>query len=177
MNKLHKVFVLFCCISLLYTGCKKEEEINKLPPATAIGLGTFGCLVNGKAWPIYEKGFHYVDVYYTNKILRLDYQIKEDEFSFIDKEWVGITIKELTSSGIYIIPYNDLAKGSFSVKQKGSICFSTDLVNNSGSAYVEITRLDSANGIVSGKFNFGLFTESGSSYLKIESGRFDIQLP
>jgi len=48
----------FFCFSLLFFAlsvfrCEDEKpktELEKLPPATQEGKGTFGCLVNGKAW-------------------------------------------------------------------------------------------------------------------------------
>ncbi|MBX7206146.1 MAG: hypothetical protein K1X81_12050 [Bacteroidia bacterium] len=176
MNKPHKVFVLLYCISLLYAGCKKEEEIDKLPPATASGLGTFGCLINGKAWPIYEKGFHYVQAYYENGVLSVGYYIKASELSFFDSQWVRISTKNITKPGNYIAWFdtNNDYLGSCSVEIINNTYDSHHPINAGGFAWVNITRLDTVYGFAAGMFGFTLLDDNGLTSVKVESGRFDI---
>jgi hypothetical protein len=173
MNKPHKVFVLFCCISLLYAGCKKEEEIDKLPPATASGLGTFGCLINGKAWPIYEKGIHNLHVSYSNGELDIYYYIRDD-ISGLDKEWIRIITSKINKQGYYTLLFNDKNHGNLSARQKEVSYFSRDIINSNGFAILDISRFDSISNFIAGKFSYSLFDKGGASYIKIESGRFDV---
>ncbi|MBX7205957.1 MAG: hypothetical protein K1X81_11085 [Bacteroidia bacterium] len=177
MNKPHKIIVLFCCISLLYAGCKKEDEVDKLPPATASGLGTFGCLINGRAWPIYEKGYHYASAYYENKSLVLEYLVKPDELSpYVDSR-IGIGIKKIQTIGNYIIHFDDLNSGAVSVSTNGIRYSCADPINAGGFAWVNITRLDTSQfGYASGTFGFTLLDDQGLTTVKIESGRFDVRL-
>lgn len=59
----HLIYILtVLALPLMALQCKKDNpveancqgdiacELAKLPPATTEGKGTFGCLVNGKAW-------------------------------------------------------------------------------------------------------------------------------
>ncbi len=177
MNKPHKIIVLFCCILLLYAGCKKEDEVDKLPPATASGLGTFGCLINGRAWPIYEKGYHYIQAFYENGTLGVDYAIKPDELSQYTTAYVGIGIKKIRTIGNYLINFNNINNGAFTVSYKGIDYFSHHPINASGFAWVNITRLDTSQfGYASGTFGFTLLDDKGFTTVKVESGRFDVRL-
>ena len=174
MNKPHKVFVLLYCISLFFAGCKKEEEIDKLPPATASGLGTFGCLINGKAWPVYEKGYHYVQVFYENGTLGVDYTIKPDELSQFSTAHIGIWVKKIQKPGNYLVYFDNTNTGSFNAYQNGIYYFSDDPINSGGIGWVNITRLDTVYGFAAGMFGFTLLDDNGLTSVKVESGRFDI---
>jgi len=161
-------------VLLFFAGCKKEEEIDKLPPATASGLGTFGCLINGKAWPVYEKGYHLLQTGYYNGVLQLTYTIKENELSAYTSSIVSIITNEINKPGAYIINFSNNHHGNFSVKQRGVYYFSNDQINQSNFAWVNITRLDTVYGFAAGTFGFTLFDENGLTSVKVESGRFDI---
>ena len=172
-----KLLLLLASLSCLSLHCKKESELDKLPPATAIGANTFGCLLNGKAWPMGVKGSHYWDVSYQNGILRITYAIKDDPFNIISKEHVSLRTEKIKGNGIYLVPFNDYTKDFFSVEFDDNSYFSADQINKLGFASIVINRLDSINHFLSGTFEFSLFNESGTSQVKVSSGRFDFNYP
>lgn len=172
-----KLLLLLASLSCLSLHCKKESELDKLPPATTTGRQTFGCLLNGKAWPIGVKGSHYWDVSYQNGILRITYAIKDDPFNIISKEHVSLRTEKIKSNGIYLVPFNDYTKDFFSVEFDDNSYFSADQINKLGFASIVINRLDSINHFLSGTFEFSLFNESGTSQVKVSSGRFDFNYP
>jgi hypothetical protein len=171
------ILLLFFTTCLLFTQCKRdEEEIDKLPPATASGLGTFGCLVNGKAWPIYEKGYHYVQVSYQNGMLDVGYYIRENELS-LDKIWVHFRTIEVNKPGSFLLSFKDYNKSFAAVRYNETGYFSDASLNKGNYLDLNISRLDTVNGFVSGTFNFLLFNDKGTSFVKVESGRFDLLMP
>lgn len=172
-----KLLLLFTAFSCLSLHCKHESELDKLPPATAVGANTFGCLINEKAWPMGRGGYQYSNVEYANGVLNVAYYLKDNFNNFFDKEWVHITTNKVKKSGIYYIGYNNYKEDFFSVKVNDVAYFSADAINSFGGMVLHINRFDTMNFIVSGTFEFSLFNESGTSQVKVSSGRFDFNYP
>ena len=173
MNKPYKVFVLLYCISLLYAGCKKEEEIDKLPPATASGLGTFGCLINGKAWPNGVQGEHILDAFYYQGKMWVGYTIRDTKTMDII-ESVDMQSCEIKKPGQYFLAMNDIKINQFAVGYQGFNYLSGHVLNLNNYAYMNITRFDTVNYIISGTFSFSMYDLTGTHQIKIDKGRFDI---
>ncbi|MBX7205961.1 MAG: hypothetical protein K1X81_11105 [Bacteroidia bacterium] len=173
MNKPHKIIVLFCCISLLYAGCKKEDEIDKLPPTTASGLGTFGCLINGKAWPNGVQGEHILDAFYYQGKFWVTYVIR-DPNSLLNIETCTMQTREITKPGIYFLSFKDISINDFTVNH-GAYTYASGLpLNLNNYAYMNISRFDTVNYIISGTFSFSLYDLTGTHQIKIDKGRFDV---
>ncbi|MBX7205316.1 MAG: hypothetical protein K1X81_07810 [Bacteroidia bacterium] len=172
-----KLLLLLASLSCLNLHCKKESELDKLPPATTTGKQTFGCLINGKAWPIGVKGSHLWVVNYQNRQIDVGYYIKDSPFAFTDKEWVSITLKKVNKPGYYLVSLDGVSECSISIGSINDSYFSSDNVNKNAYASILITRLDSINHFLSGTFEFSLFNESGTSQVKVSSGRFDFNYP
>ncbi|MBX7205311.1 MAG: hypothetical protein K1X81_07785 [Bacteroidia bacterium] len=169
-----KLLLLLASLSCLSLHCKKEEdEINKLPPATSCGAGTFGCLINGKAWPMGKDGYHYIQAEFSNGVLDIGYYIKDDFNNFFDREWVHLAPKQIDKAGVNIFQMKEISKGFFSVRSNGNAYFSVDPINENEWASVTIFRIDSINRIASGAFDFSLYNEEGTKKIKVSSGRFD----
>jgi hypothetical protein len=47
--------LLFTLVAIAGVQCKKESELDKLPPATTTGAQTLGCLINGDAFILSPK--------------------------------------------------------------------------------------------------------------------------
>ncbi|MBX7206522.1 MAG: hypothetical protein K1X81_13945 [Bacteroidia bacterium] len=169
-----KLLLLLTSLSCLSLHCKKESELDKLPPATAIGANTFGCLLNGKAWPIGAKGDHMTEVHYSKGILSVRYATRLDPFSSITNESVTLRTNKIHEYGSYFISYNDINEDFFSVGINGNI-YSSAFNNTNGFAFINISRLDSINHYVSGTFEFSLNDFNNSSKIKVSSGRFDFR--
>ena len=168
------LLVAFCCLNIQ---CKKEQEIDKLPEATSVGAGTFGCLMNGMAWPNGIDGdkSYSASYYYGN--LAVNYEIQDGPTWGPIKGAVGFAIKNIFKPGIYVLPFNNTKKGTANIIHQGLFYFSKDPINKGGQAYFTITRLDSVNRIVSGTFEFTLFDQDDfSRKVEVKSGRFDLTM-
>ncbi|MCC6683452.1 MAG: hypothetical protein IT247_00115 [Bacteroidia bacterium] len=147
--------------------------MDKLPPATAIGANTFGCLLNGKAWPMGRDGYQYSHIEYNNDVLDVGYYIKDDFNSLFDREWVHVVPKKINKVGVYVFQMKEISKGFFSINSNNIAYFSVDPINQNEWASIMIYRIDSINHIVSGTFDFSLYNQEGTKKIKVSSGRFD----
>ncbi len=71
MKNNYYLLLFFAAFCYMGVQCKEEEpdkveELAKLPPATTKGRNTFGCLINGKAFPYGALGEHIKLAYYDN---------------------------------------------------------------------------------------------------------------
>jgi hypothetical protein len=162
----------------LATQCKKEP-LDQLPPETQTGANTFGCLVNGELFvkargnPMGNKplmaSFGYIG---EIKSLRIECRAANAEFRsidlFIDNPREGMNV---------------LSRAEFYPEGVGRNCASF-CCQNCGQVF--ITRFDTINWIVSGRFEFsgrcGYFPNSGEppiytgdTIVHITQGRFDVK--
>ncbi len=150
--------------------CQKDQitfsSVDNLPPFTQEGKNTLGLLINGEIW--IPRG----SIFRTT--LRADYDgnyfgfsanrtISNDEQSSI---LVGL--KNVNRLGIYNYG-NDFSTLIYSSTLENY--FEATVV----SGYVEITKLDLTNRIISGKFEFKL-RKTGSKDLNATEGRFDFKI-
>jgi len=170
--KLLLLLVSFSCLSL---HCKKgEDEINKLPPATSYGAGTFGCLINGKAWPLRtpsEAHYHDGILYISSTIVTFD------GINPTVEEAMTLTTNKIHKPGQYFISYKNFSDDWCVIMDKTTAYDSGSQTNQEPENYFyyNITRLDSINHIVSGTFSFALFDAFGTSSARVSDGRFDIK--
>lgn len=166
------LFAAFCCLGVQ---CKEEKtEIEKLPPVSTYGANTFGCLVNGDAWPMGGvAGTHDFDFSYFDGITVLAYYINTSQFAF--DEWVNLTTKRINAKGLYEVGYDVSTGEFFSAKFEGEYYGSGLKINKDlgRKAMVNILRLDTIKGIISGTLSFSLFNEKGTKEIHITNGRFD----
>lgn len=177
MKNKYTLLLLFAAFCSLNIQCKKEKEIDKLPDATSVGAGTFGCLMNGMAWPNGIEGDKNYQAFYYYGDLYVDYFIQDGPTWGPIKGSVGFGIKNIFKPGIYVLPFNDTKKGTANIIHQGVFYFSKDPINKGGYAYFTITRLDSINRIASGTFEFTLFDQDDfSRKVEVKSGRFDVNM-
>jgi len=177
---MHKIIPFFLLTVLITGNCKKDlDELSKLPMPTQEGKRTFGCLINGKAW-IPENG----GIILTTPPLRFSYEninggmfgiIAEKDNQNTDQSIIiGIdsctTVRKynLSSNNTIRITYNDFRNAvcsRYSSRDSGIVA----------TGFVNITRFDLGNGIISGTFEFSL-SQSGCLPLIINGGRFDAKL-
>lgn len=170
------LFAAFCCISVQ---CKKERtELEMLPPVTTYGANTFGCLINGRAWPVYEKGSHRIDGTYYNGKLHITYVIYEPDPNGgwgpgTPKDYITLSTNKIHAKGFYAInPVFGVDQFSL---QYNDIDYSARYSTNSGVlCYITMHRLDSVKHVISGEFSFSLADREGKSRVNVEHGRFDI---
>jgi len=169
-----KLLLLLASLSCLSLHCKKEEpqkEEDKLPPLTTEGKQTFGCLMNGKAWPdSYLTNFSSSG--YANGNFEL-YLLTLDPATVGIKEQITIEISgKIFGPGHYIIPFgSNLMKANFVVDYHKTVYQST--ITPDSYAVLDLTKLDTINHVMAGTFEFTLFNEFNWQALNVTKGRFD----
>ncbi len=160
-----KLLLLLTSLSCLSLHCKKESELEKLPPATTTGRQTFGCLVNGKAFRAKIGSCKmYRGVYHDGLV--------EMEVELVDRRIYFATEGIITKPGDYFIPYTPPQNNVFVYQGDGYfISYNTP----SGYAFLRITRLDSIQHYIAGQFDFTLFNSSGTASVHVSNGRFDLK--
>lgn len=156
------LFASFCCLNVQ---CKKESELDKLPPATTSGAQTMGCLINGEA-------------FYTKKISQGNYYngriwIDANNQSPLGGDLVILTRGVITKPGYYFIPFDKPGEHQFSRLSDGE--FYSSVFTQKDFAYIKITRLDSIRHYMAGEFSFTLYNRYLSKSVKITHGRFDFK--
>ena len=150
-----------------------KTELEKLPPATQEGKGTFGCLVNGKAW--FTKSYTAATGDYQLGSLSFGGTIYEPFQNMHINLSDQINLPVL-GTGTYDLvptaPYDPWVVFYVSLS-----CFYGGLSSNRGDTIdgkLTITKFDKSNYIVSGLFEFTL-VHQGCDTLKITDGRFDME--
>ncbi|MBX7206108.1 MAG: hypothetical protein K1X81_11860 [Bacteroidia bacterium] len=173
--KLLLLLTSFCCLSL---HCKKEEvqkEVDKLPPISAEGKQTFGCLINGKAWP--NASIYQFSAWGENGRFELNFYTRYSSGSIMSGpniiDEMIISIKSgIDGPGHYLVPFNSGWQNvNFTMDYKNVLYRSS--ITPSSYATLDIIRLDTVNHIVAGTFEFTLFDEIEWKSLKVTKGRFD----
>ncbi|MGK7391079.1 MAG: hypothetical protein ACNS60_12040 [Candidatus Cyclobacteriaceae bacterium M2_1C_046] len=161
------LFILF----LNFSQCKNDDiqlsELEKLPPKTITGNGTFGCLVNGKAWIV--PTFNKTVAIYQQDALQIGGGIEEHN----REEGIHIIIQpdvlEEKSYSLVDYPYNYCEFIQLSPTKciyEGYQTISGELV---------LTKVDINNRIVSGDFEFTT-VKNGCDTIIVTDGRFDLKL-
>ncbi|MFA7380193.1 MAG: hypothetical protein WC150_07020 [Bacteroidia bacterium] len=169
------LFAAFCCMGVQ---CKEEEpdkteELAKLPPATTKGRNTFGCLINGKAFPQSSEGYHEKQCdYYFNKFY-LSYSTNFSQFNI--NTFISIMSKKIKTEGLFMIGLTNPSEEFVQVHYEDENYSSNNQFNINNYAKINISRFDTANNIVSGTFSFKLKNDSGNKEVSVEHGRFDYQ--
>ncbi len=173
---------------VMFASCKScKKEINLLPPETQEGKNTFGCLVDGKAWMPDPGGSGAIGskpivggyrsalppVYFNATNVWLD--------AYKDNETISFYIRNVNQVGTYPLNFNTQPKptslypqnyGGYMNYYTGSSDFY--MTNTAYTGSVEITRADSVNRIVSGRFSFTAFDSRTGKTIKVTDGRFDL---
>ncbi|MBP9179371.1 MAG: hypothetical protein KBG24_02660 [Bacteroidia bacterium] len=180
------ILLLFVAFSSLNIQCKEDEkgpvlaeELAKLPKATTEGYETFGCLLNGWAWPAEEKYhfFSFVEIFIQDgkKITNIMGYTTKDNSPFPEyKDIVNISTDDIISGpGEYITTLTPTGTEFVAIYYKGIDYHSEFSVNKGQKLYLNITRLDSINRIISGNFRISLLDYTGTKAMHLEYGRFD----
>lgn len=154
------------------------------PEITAEGLNTFGCKINGKEW------VPCVDLYGAVVGLRpIDCTLRESDGSNFLSLVLTKSIQEtendtLTSLIIGLKPLHqgqnliknlDYSKLYFSqIFESGQNSKTWEIFNSEFQNFFNVTRIDTLNNIISGKFEFTLFSEDEKDTLFFTSGHFDV---
>lgn len=174
------MFVFLFCIS-----CKKSHPSKVLPPVTQTGANTFGCKINGQVWVPYYRCDSYcmgcvelaynIRPVYSTSIFPLRFSLKAGKSGNPFSGFLNFSPAPLR--GLTDISYIN-AVGN--VADSMAIDFTTDagyfrtFYGNHNDIF-QITKLDTVNKIISGIFNFTLYS-SPSDSIVVTEGRFDLRI-
>ena len=162
--------------------CEKEETENPLPTNTEIGANTFIFRVNGGEIIESEVGYLPISprirVFYNHvdTILNRDFhfEIRGCKIILEHNKTAAIVIKTMPVSGKYILSENDNYSFYFD-HEPDVLSYYTD---NNHKGELDVTKLDTVNHIISGKFKFDAKRhfngEELEEYVTVE-GQFDIR--
>jgi hypothetical protein len=158
----------FCLVALLMQDC---EEDDTLPPATSEGRGKFGCYVNGKLW-LPDGRNHQVGT-----LIVTDNRIDTTALTIYAEN-----VKSDENFSIFVYDVPDLLVGKkYDYGQNKYYVQFTKIVGSTGcfldvpiSGYVQFTRIDFANRVISGTFEFKLTGNECAEEVIVTDGRFDI---
>jgi uncharacterized protein DUF6252 len=184
MNKFFKLLILLgIFFTTINVGCKKDSSnpADQLPPATTEGKNTFACLINGTPFNVSlsdtSQGIiaQYFTLSYNPDTLYHEFFV-EGTSSF-GNTYSTIDIRALSA--------DDFAEGQTinlsdeSISSQGNFTFKSTLFTSSNSQPVEgeihLTKIDTANKILSGTFWFNGYDINKSTKYAITDGRFDVK--
>jgi hypothetical protein len=180
-----KQLILFLATVLLVS-CEKDLPELNLPEKSTSGRNTLGCLVNGKVWTNYGRRctlFGGCD----EANLTAEYgRSSRGPYLIIHANYTVKKRKSVVAQSFRIVGYNITTPGLYDLADEndvnGGMYFHADdrsLIYRSrtGSAFINITRLDTINQIVSGEF-YGELKQFDTTLtaVRVQEGRFDIRL-
>ncbi len=169
--KISKYLLIIAVI--IMTSCHKDDDhiapIDQLPPATQSGAGTFGCLVNGKAFIDNSGSFN---CFYQLVGGEYYFHISGTNFNMIPGGIDIGTIKKTIEEG-QIYPLLEELDGNASAAVFFQDILETSTTSTDYTGELTITKLDFENYIVSGTFSFDLLNPINGEIMEIREGRFD----
>ena len=182
--KFYSSLILLLIILFSVTGCKKNNPVDQLPPATQTGANTFGCLINGEIFlpkgpslsPILQCAYQYLNTSYSKGYF---FQLSAKEKGSKECELYSISLGtdslQIFQSNTYpLVNYETgktSAQYSYFYNCGQFINYNT---SNNVVGLLTIKRLDEINQIVSGTFWFNAVSTNGDT-TKVTDGRFDMQ--
>ena len=161
------VLILSSC-----TSCN-EPDPTELPAETQSGKNTFGCYVNNK---IFLKGYLFGSTIGSSYVRsqKVAYIYCENKNS----ENIALRLDNFTLNKNVNILYASYSFNSDTLKlPDGSMTYRVNLCEGRNISTVTLTRFDTINHIISGKFEFELKDSRDTTRLiKITQGRFDFYL-
>ena len=146
-----------------FSSCQKEE-LNVLPQETQTGANTFGCYIDNNLF-VNSYGATYTHTPYISSIYTKDSDFLEVYAENKDIGNFGFWIKNPKVNTFNKI-YNAVFENS-----------NHDLYSSKNMDSIYLTKFDTINKIVSGRFDYILKSESDSTLkIKVSKGRFDIKL-
>jgi hypothetical protein len=166
--------ILFCMILLSASHCEKHEP-TALPPETQTGMHTLGCYVNGELLIAHR---NYVVFGQPYLVARFSRNIQY--LSLYGSGKIGEIGLELQFNSIQLnLPMPITTAKFFPENNFGHNCL---CFGGSNTGEIIITKFDTVNCILSGKFKFQgkcsdyYLNVTGDSVANITDGRFDIKL-
>lgn len=177
-----KKIALVAAVALVgFASCKKE--IETLPENTQSGAGTFGAKLNGENWGPMKAGIlPTAPILEANFAGNNSYLINARNFSRTPIETeMEIYLKSVTGPGTY--PLNKTTNkspnqsASYAYYVKRNLNVEDEWITSAAAGgEVVVTKLDTANRILSGTFQFTANAKYGSAPITVTEGRFDVKI-
>jgi hypothetical protein len=183
----HLNLILLLLTFTTFISCKKEAPVNpidQLPPASAFGANTFGCLINGSAFvpkkgPWYGGGgdpylcyYRYDDDGKGPYFILAAYNLKDSSSPDVILEAQNLTFEEGKTYPLTTWGEDGKAFASYTVVNSSwnrLEFYTTETTRGE----LKITRFDEVKQIISGTFWFNAINDSGS-VIEVREGRFDM---
>lgn len=172
-------------LGLMLAQCKKRapnpvlaDPLTLLPPETQTGAGTFGCLVNGKAYTAPYSTSARGDWMSTTRI-GITSSVTESVATKGLSVLLALNGKLDTNQQFTITssasPYPLFTPGlnQFWAASAGGTCTYDGSYIKKGT--VELVKFDGVARIASGRFAFTIYEPGGCDTLKVTNGRFDVK--
>lgn len=178
MKKIKLLQVMtFCLILALCESCRYVDR-EVIPIETQTGAGIFGCYVNGELFvneigPLLDPSYHLSASYDLSTNILNILCTGKDRMGNINltvlNPVVGITQMPLTAGLDKITVLSNEFTADNTIEKSMMIRY--EMIENSGEIF--LTKLDTTNHIVSGRFQFQV---KGDSIISVTNGRFDAML-
>ena len=175
-----KKWVAFAGIALLaLAGCK--QQIETLPEPTQTGANTFGAKVNGENFGPLGGSFITKPTLEARATADSSFFINARNFSRMPVEFeMELYVKNVTAPGTYQLNQNtEIAPGqsaSYAYYVRRNVNVTDEWITNASTGgTVQVTKIDWANRIISGTFEFTANARYGSSPVTVTEGRFDMR--
>jgi hypothetical protein len=182
--------LLLLLLPLFALQCKKDKnknacpdgdkacELAKLPPLTTEGKGTFGCLVNGKAWLPQEVDLipKLTSIYYDEEqAYFLGAKDNDNDNESTSVAFNVVKFKLLTQKyALETYKVDTLSESIYSYCWNNDGCNEVKYyTNDKYSGLLDIQFVDSAKQIISCTFNFNAQASNGETVC-VTDGRFDM---
>jgi len=158
--------ILFLTAIIIFIdGCKDDDPT--LPPVTATGQNTFGCIIDGNiyvpqgayAGPSVDATFERIVVYGGQQKVNLQLIV------------VDTLHRPIVTNQAYYFNQRDVTCVFEDARGKGGC----DYWETPVTGYVKFARIDFANNVISGVFEFSAFSPDCNKAVEITDGRFDIR--
>jgi hypothetical protein len=164
-------FMLFVILSLFTSfSCKKDD----LPKATQTGANIIAAKVNGEVWKQAAcwsciGGGTGLSVNYDDRnFFGVSAQQKNENKNIV----ITLVVSNLKSTGTYTLSSKGKSQGYLSSYANKTMNYAT---SDKNTGTVTITKLDLANKIVSGTFEFTAEDENNAANtIRVTDGRFDV---
>ena len=183
MNRLYPAAPLLLAALLGLSQCHKKSDPTpeeQLPPATQTGANTFGCLLNGQPWtPSGNDGRANYRITYDPGFAGGSLTVRVYRYPDSTSDYQNMILggDRIAQPGVYPFVLVGDRKAFFADHKLAPPCddFSEAPSLTYRTGNITITRLDLAQGIISGTFNFKL-AKPGCDTVRVTQGRFDKKL-
>ena len=182
-----RLILIVCLFS--FVQCKKNVPAAGLPAITDQGKNTFGFKLNGNTWiPYYDCGLFtgptsaLIFLVYRdtsgNYTWPLGFDLRAQRVSTNSTDYFEMKPRfSLSPYPTYISHTGNMFDSLEITFKRGFCCDTYSAFSNYSPGFVNVTKLDTANKIMSGTFSFNLYTYIGQvlDSVVITDGRFDLK--